>query len=258
MQREADDRSKAGGGRSWLTCALLGALLVWTTPAAAEWKHARNITHGTAQVLERGEINFGVLSPIAYGMRDWLTVQTHPVFDLLLKLNLSARARLVESRLGAVSIALGYKQGFLSEETSHLPGEHVGEMQAGLMGSVFLADRVVLTGAGLWAPNVVRGLRAGDYDVASGVAAIATVHLLGTSRDLFMGTVYLRYDFPGAEFDTPLGTFAWIHDVEKFDSLHVVLGLSVGRFGVRSLTGSAGTEPTELYAWPVFDLWWRL
>ena len=89
----------------------------------AEWKHARYVAQGTAQVLDKGEINFGAFAPIAYGLTDRLTIQTHPVFDLLLLVNVAGRWRLYQDRHWVFSASFGYKQGFLSNNTEHVVGE---------------------------------------------------------------------------------------------------------------------------------------
>ena len=104
-----------------LVARVLGLLALWM-PAQADavWKQPREIAQGTAQVLERGEIRIGFTSPVAYGVLDSLTIETHPIFDLLLMPNVSARLRVVDEPGWLVSLFGGYKQGFFSDAQNHI------------------------------------------------------------------------------------------------------------------------------------------
>jgi len=209
-------------------------------------------------VLERGEIRVGLTSPVAYGILDSLTIETHPIFDLLLLPNVNARLRLVDESYGMISLFGGYKQGLFSETQDHLPGLQVGEFHLGVMGSLFLMDRLVLTaGAGL-AGHIVSGATSGDRDVAGGVALTTSAHLLVSERDLVAINTYLRWSAGGLGLDTPVVTVAWDTDLESWEAWHFRIGLSIGDFGFRSVTGETDAQPFSSPVMPTLDLWRRI
>ena len=250
----------------WIPACLVVAtvaILAMPAPVCADWKHARYVSQGTAQVLDKGEINFGAFAPIAYGLTDRLTIQTHPVFDLLLLVNAAGRWRFYQDHEWVVSAAFGYKQGFLSNNTEHLAGEHVGEGHLGVVGSHIVHDTTILT-AGLYlAPNFVRGETADDPNqLQHGVGAQFSAHFLASKRDLVTASAYLRRDIVAGTMDTPVVTVAYIRDVEMFEPLHIVIGLTSGDFSVRRVIGDEGVKlSTDIRSWPVlpvFDVWWRM
>jgi hypothetical protein len=229
----------------------------------AEWKHARYVAQGTAQVLDKGEINFGAFAPIAYGLTDRLTIQTHPVFDLLLLVNAAGRWRLYQDRNWVFSASFGYKQGFLSNNTEHVVGEHVGEGHLGMVGSLILHDRAVLTTGLYLAPNFVRGATTDEPNqLQHGLGLHVAAHLLASKRDLLTASAYVRHDVAAGSMDTPVVTVAYVRDVEMFEPLHVVIGLTSGNFSVRRVIGDQGAKlSTEIRRWPilpVIDVWWRM
>ena len=238
--------------------ALALSVCIWAAPAEALWKHARSVAQGTAQVLERGEIRIGITSPVAYGVLDSLTVETHPILDLLLMPNVAARLRIVDEALWVASLYGGYKQGFFTEAQVHTPGAMVGELHLGAMASLFVLDRLILTGGAGWAGRIVRGDTEGDQDVAPGLAVIAAAHLIASERDLFSINSYLRLDGVDGTLDTPLVTFAWDTDIKGWEAWHFRVGLSIGRFGFRGVTGGPDDRPFNAPVFPTFDLWRRI
>lgn len=237
--------------------ALTVSLCLWTNPAEAVWKHARSVAQGTAQVLERGEVRVGITSPVAYGVFDFLTVETHPILDLLLMPNITTRMRVIDEALWVVSLFGGYKQGFFTETQIHTPGSVVGELHLGAMGSLFVVDRLILTGGAGWAAHIVRGDTEGDQDVAPGLAVIGAAHFIASERNLFSFNTYLRYDGGSGDFDWPTMTLAWDTDLRAWEAWHVRLGVSFGDFGFRSITGE-GNRITTSPVMPTFDLWRRI
>ncbi len=227
-------------------------------PSDAVWKHPRAIAQGTAQVLERGEIRIGFTSPVSYGILDSLTIETHPIFDLLLMPNVNARLRVVDESWWVVSLYTGYKQGFFSDAQPHIAGLQVGEFHLGAMASMFLANRFVLTAGGGIASHIVHGTNPGDEDVAGGVAVLAGAHMLVGERDLVAVNAYLRWGTGGPGMDTPVATVAWDTDLESWEAWHFRFGLSVGEFGFRSMTGASDASPFSTPVMPTFDLWRRI
>ncbi len=260
--------TKIASGRARLR-ALFGAIaavvFAWPGVAVAEWKTAQSVTIGTAQVLEQGALTFGVVSPIAYGVTDRFTIQSHPVLALLLVPNVAGRYRLEEARTWVLSGAASYKQSFfgsaaLSEQARSSPGE----ITAGPIATWYPERRLGLTLGSAY--HVRLGLPAEDSCVAAraidgrscsttghGVSGTIELHGLLTESDLLMATALGRWDMSRQSVDTPTYTVAWLHDFGRF---HLLAGVSVGEFMMGELVGE--TSVSRWTVFPVLDLWWRL
>ena len=103
------------GSSRWFAVLVAAAWVsLATQPASATWRNVRDVSRGTAQVLEKGELTFGIFAPIAYGVTDSLTVQSSPIFDLLLIPNVGARYRFLRTDRLVLAATLSYKQAFLT------------------------------------------------------------------------------------------------------------------------------------------------
>ncbi|MCO4761950.1 MAG: hypothetical protein KC502_10625 [Myxococcales bacterium] len=225
-----------------LTCVLAAA------EAQAAWRGIRDVSRGTAHVLEKGEITFGVFAPIAYGVTDALMVQSSPVFDLLLYPNVDARYRLMRRGNFVLSATLHYKQAFLGEDKP-------GELDFGGVGTVYIGSRFAITGGLLIAQRF--STRQND-NFQGGLAAQLAAHMLINRNNLLMVTAYLRTAGAASQdailaADRPLVSVAWIKQLKVIFNMHLVLGMSYGRF---ELTHSP-TNVTTLPVWPTIDAWWR-
>lgn len=239
--------------RSTLTALALAACCALASPAQANWRSMHEVALGTAQVLQKGELTFGVVSPIAYGLTDNLTVQSHPIFDLLLLPNLGARLRAWSSRGWVISGVAQYKQHIELRDDDLRGGP--GEVLAGGMLTRYFGDHVALTASGAW--SYAKIVEVGD-DVAAarytrGIATNAQLHVLVDHRHLIRVDALARYDAELARWNQPIGSLSY---VRAWDTFHLVVGLSVGQFPMRPFTGGE-----TLRAWPVMplvDLWWRM
>ncbi len=229
-------------GRLRLVGLALLLSAVCATPAHADWRRIQDVTRGTAQVLEKGELTFGVFAPIAYGITDSLTVQSSPIFDLLLMPNVTARYRVVRSRVLVMSVVGNYKQAWYDSNTDNRPGE----LDIGGSGSLYLGSRWALTG-GLFFAGRFGATARGQF--VGGVAVQAAAHFLATQRDLLTLTVLQRATADG--LDRPLITAALVKQLRVIFKMHLVLGVSYGRFPLRE------GPVSEVPVWPVIDAWWR-
>ncbi len=104
---------------------LLGIVqLALSQPAQADWKSVRQVTLGTGQVLDQGELSFGLIgSPVALGLTPRLTLQSHLVLDLLRVVNVSGRYRLWEGTDSLLSATASFRQSFFNNSgaTTALP-----------------------------------------------------------------------------------------------------------------------------------------
>lgn len=262
---EDTKKSCVGGGLRVFCGVFAAVLLAWPCVAAAEWKSVQSVTMGTAQVLEQGALTFGVVSPIAYGVTDRFTIQSHPVLALLLVPNVAGRYRLEEARTWVLSGAASYKQSFfgsaaLSEQARSSPGE----ITVGPVGTWYPERRLGLTLGSSY--HVRLGLPPEDSCVAAraidgrscsttghGVSGTIELHGLLTESDLLMATALGRWDISRQSIDTPTYTVAWLHDFGRF---HLLAGVTVGEFMMGELVGE--TSVSRWTVFPVLDLWWRL
>ena len=195
--------------------------------AHAEWRRVQDVTRGTAQVLEKGELTFGVFAPIAYGVTDDLTVQSSPIFDLLLIPNFAARYSVFDSRSTVVSLLLSYKQGFYRQQSQP------GEIDIGVTATSALTDRVSITG-GLYVSD-----RFGQTDPggdAAGLSFHGGLHWLVSPGDLIAASVQQRWSKVGLE--RPEISLTWVTQMTLLFRAHLVLGASYGTFPLRTSPAS--------------------
>ena len=217
-------------------------------PAGADWKTVQQVTLGTAQVLEPGALTFGVLSPIAYGVSERLTIESHPILDLLLVPNLAARYRVVERRTAVASVTAAYKQSFYGQSV----GQPVspGELDVGMIGTWYVTSRLALSAAPAFSMRMASDPKA--ESPTFGPAASVQLHYLLGDRDLLMASALERVDLTLGQRDPVTGTFAWVHG---WNTVHLVAGMSWGRFDFQPFMFVRGA-----HTWPVMpllDLWWR-
>ena len=246
------------------------ALLALAPAAHGEWKNVQQVSLGTAQVLEKGAGNFGVFAPLAYGITNRLTVETHPVYDLLLTVNANARYRVVDATSWALSATLDFRQSFYNG--THAPGD----LAAGAIGTLYLSDAWALTGALRYAailnpavcahggypePTCVDSANGDTPGIDQGVAGTLTAHWLVTPRDLLQLTATLRMRVsPVLARETPTVTAVWVHD---FGRVHLMAGATAGEFFIGRMdslaTPEVGQNPYYYVTpvMPVLDAWFR-
>lgn len=285
---------------AWRWLALLGTMTVaW--PAHAEWRSARQVTLGTAQVLEQGELSFGVLAmPVAFGLTPRLTLQTHPLLDLLLVPNLAGRYKLpFEGSNWLISLTGDFRRSFffgasttsvrpstadgrpcnVANDSGYgsqtaaaciTPGDSPpGQLTAGLSATWYPHEAWALSFSPLYAARL-GGVAAADCTETGGcgswhhgVGVGVQAHVVLRSTDLLAASAFLRYDVDtgsqagtGPGMDVPAGELVWAHQFRDWlADVHLIVGMSFGRFGLRDYCGTACTSN-----WPVFplvDLWWR-
>jgi hypothetical protein len=231
-----------------LACAAVVGLCA--TPSYATWRNVRGVSRGTAEVLEKGELTFGVFAPIAYGVTDSLTVQSSPIFDLLLIPNITARYRFLHTNRLVLAATANYKQAFLGTTQP-------GELDAGVLGTLYIDNSVALTGGLLVAQRFSLSEAVG---FEGGVALYGAAHVLLNPKNLLMVTGYLRTTASGG-MQRPLLTVAWVRQLRIIFNMHLVVGLSYGTFPLR-INSDPPVEPekivpTNVPVWPVLDAWWR-
>lgn len=234
------------GKRIAVLVALVVGLLA--RPLRADWKSVQQVTLGTAQVLEPGALTFGVLSPIAYGVSERLTIESHPILDLLLVPNLAARYRVVEWRTALASVTAAYKQSFYGQSV----GQPVspGELNVGVIGTWYASPRLAVSAAPAFSMRMASDPKA--ESPTFGPAASLQVHYLLGDRDLLMASALERVDLTIGQRDPVTGTFAWVHG---WNTVHLLVGMSVGRFDFQPFLFVRGAHTSPVM--PLLDLWWR-
>jgi hypothetical protein len=226
---------------------VLAVLGSWIAPPAhADWRSVREVTLGTAQVLEPGSLTVGLSSPLAFGLTRDLTVQTHPLLDLLLSWNVGARYRVVERTRFVGAVTGFYLQSFYraQSDTSDRPGQ----AQIGAQLSWYAADTVALTG------TLAATQRLGN-DQETGSTSSLQAHVLWTPRDLFAATAYARWRFNEPVPVTAALDLLWVRAWTFWKRVHTQLGLTVGDSA--DVPGAPLWDASTWLVRPYMDLWWR-
>lgn len=231
---------------------LLALLLLAPRPACA-WESPAQIIHGTSRLLEKGETVIGVLSPMAFGLHERVTVFLHPALYLFLTPNVWFRVGLLQGE-PAVSMETGYQQSFLAIQQSDggEASDYPGMVQLGAVTSLSFSKH--------WQGTVAAGylaeLSQGEQGTRSGVYARIGADFLVTPEHLIMAELRGRYLFQDG-FAIP--TFTALY-ARQFGRMRLGAGLVVGQFSFSTAsTGLEAESPSDvtLPVYPWLDAWWR-
>lgn len=251
---------------------VLGLVLTISLPAQARWKNDRDVVHNTAHMLDPGEFMIGVFTPIHYGVTESFSVGLHPIFELLLTPNVSARYQILAEPV-ALTLAGSYVQTFIREldEGGGFPGVIEGSLLASfsvgrgvtLTPSIgyFLEfatkdsepeSNVVLTGADtvdfatrVETDGIVLARR------TQGVTAGLGLNWIATSGNLLIVQGSVSVDVDSGNVAVPQGLLMWAF---AWDRTRLGVGAALGGFPIRT-----GTEELlSLPIYPVIDFWIRL
>ncbi len=264
---------------TWIVCVII-ALCAVARPAAADWRAINQVALGTAQTLEQNTFSIGVVAPLLAGLTNRLTVQTHPILDLLLVPNLSLRYRIVDHPRFAFSGTGSFKRSFGQGATRDLLDLAPGEFVLGGIASAWLGTQWSVTGGLYWANHLdeqlpiidpktgapttstdpstgVRTIVTEPKTFAQGVACSIGAHFLPAPTDLVQVSTYVRYGFSSGGFDDPVLAATWTHATRRWlGGAHTVLHLTVND-RVKSAPGRLEVLK-NLPVVPTIDLWWRL
>lgn len=241
-------------------------VLAWAKPTLA-WDHPREVIHGSARVLERGETVVGILSPLAYGLVERITIFTHPALLLLLTPNLWARFSILDDD-SAVALETGYQQSLLILEYGDTVDDGTasgsadpmpGFFQAGVVFSQVLGSNVQLSAA---TGYLVRfgGFTTNLNEHNSGLYYRLNGHLLIGELNLILAEVRGSW-FNQETTPYPTGTLIYARQLGR---TRLGVGAAFGDFPIsadfKSATdprsGKSG-ETVDLPVYPWVDLWWR-
>ena len=222
------------------------------------WGSASEVVHGSARILEKGETIIGVLSPLAFGLHEQVTIFLHPALYLFLTPNIWGRAAVLEGPLG-VSVEAGYQQSFLvlSQATTDGKAHYPGFMQFGAVASMALSNSLQLNAA---AGYVLELVTAGGRTGVSGAYGRLGADYLLAANHLLMGEVRTRY-LNGEGFAVPTATVIYARQLGR---MRVGGGLCFGQFelanGATRLPSGATDPVADTWSIPVYpwvDVWWR-
>ncbi len=231
---------------------LLALVLLAPSTASAVWNHPREIIHGTAHTLEKGELIVGVITPLLYGVNDDLTLTTHPILVALLTPNGGVRLKLFEDELVTFSAAVR-GAGTIFGDDAPIPNDDRphGHVYAGFNTTFDVGRGVLLSiSAGYqheFEQRIEDGSRADDDAVVFGLG----IDFLAAANHLFVLTVGSQYSTLNSKLEATSGTFMYAY---AFDSgARLGLGLAFGKFPV-----AVDEEDTvEIPLWPLVDWWAR-
>jgi len=238
---------------------ILACLLLFPVSGLA-WEDTRHVVHGSARILEKGETVVGVLSPLAYGVHERVTVFTHPALLLLLTPNIWARLSVWDSDLGLAGEA-GYLQSWLGgmgsdDDADSATASDVapGFLQLGGIASYIFSKK--------WQVTLALGYLAefgGDGgETDSGLYYRAGAHFLLDETNLFVAE--LRGDWiAGNESPYPSGSLIY---ARQFGRTRLGLGACFGQFFGQALLGQGESLDNlafqdSIFVYPWLDVWWR-
>ncbi len=259
-------------GSRWLVILGVVGIVATASPGVdARWKSERDVVHNSAYMLDPGEFMIGVFTPIHYGVTESFSIALHPIFELLLTPNLSARYQFVSDPV-ALTLAGSYVQTFIRELDE---GGFPGVVEGTLLASFSLGSGVVLTpslgyflGFATDEPDPSTEVLVTQDEVVDFATRVETEGIILERREhgvklgmgmnwvvnsanllLLQASVSLNSG-PGSGM-TPQGLAMWAF---AWDRARLGLGVALGEFPI-----GAGTEDVlALPAYPVLDLWIRL
>lgn len=240
---------KRGGGVALSSfCATLVALLVHADAALAGFDPPGEVILGTAQTLEQGELVIGVLSPLAYGIHDSLTVFIHPVSWALLAPNGSFRFRFYDEEPIRVAAVFGGAVA-VSPDGVGIPDVRrpAGHIDIGISSTLTLGSWL-LTGK----VGYQRDFVPDDDDVDWSFVidwVIGPSSLLQLQGGFQFGRIYA--------IKAVNASLAYVH---SWGALHLAAGVAYGDFPLELEAGVVSACPNSWdypCIWPVIDVFWR-
>lgn len=235
--------------------AVLAVLVLGLAAAmpAHAWESAKEVVHGSARVLEKGETMVGILSPLGYGVHERATVFTHPALLLLLTPSLWARLAVLDGTAG-LSIEGGYQQSWLHLVTQGDSGgdgssekSAPGYAQLGMAWSQLLTPNVQLTLAGGYLAEFGREDR---EDRFTGLYWRVGSHFLFREVNLVLAEVRGKV-LAGEDLEVPTASLIFARQLGR---ARLGFGACFGRFGPEQFP-EVLDKPLFVYPW--LDVWWR-
>ena len=235
--------------------------LVLVAPARGRaGERVSEVIHSNARVLEKGETIVGVITPLAFGILEKVTVFTHPALHLLLTPNFWGRVSVLDGRLG-LALEGGYQQSFLSLQESG-DGDDAEPRYPGLLqlGGVFS-----FSFNKHWQASLGLGYLA-EFDTRGGGSTTTGWYYRAVGQWLITRRNLVQVSVRGSKYgETPMDwpLFQAIF-ARQFGRMRLGGGLSVGEFvidtggtQVNEQTGNILPETRTLPVYPWLDAWWR-
>ena len=228
------------------------------TPAHAAWVGTQDLIYASAHTLGDGEVEFGLVAPLQYGVSDAVTLGIHPILLLIGVPHVTARWRVTAPREVTFGLNIGAVWSFLEVEDpdGRTDDGSCTQTKLGFPGTAQLtgtlsweADRSVLFSFG--------GGFAMDFLDIEPIRYLAEVHLslswLVTSDHLLMVQASTYLDFAETDIGVLRRPTAQIMYAYSFGVITLGVGVAFGEFPLRIDALTEMTWP----AYPVVDLWWR-
>jgi hypothetical protein len=237
---------------------LLCAVALLAPAARADWNGAPDITQATAHTLNEGELEFGLIAPLQYGINDAVTASIHPIMLLIGVPSLNVRWRVTPPRQIAVALNIGAAWSFLeTEDANGRPDD--GTCTQDLLGFPGTAHVSATTTWEILPTLTLSGTTGLSLDfldlhpIRYLLELSLALHWLVTPDDMLMLLGQTFLNFEETELDIlhrPTGQLMYAH---SFGNLSLAVGLALGHFPIK-------IGAFEEIAWPVYpvvDLWWR-
>lgn len=235
-----------------LTLSLL-LVLAGSPGKASAWESLQRVVHGSANVMEKGETMMGVLTPLAYGVHDRITLFTHPALHLLLTPNVWARGALKKGRT-ALALEGGYQQTFfaISQTGTGDNQTYPGYVQAGAVFTHTFTDWLQLNLAG----GYIGDMHSGQEDQLnwSHSLYLRTGVTFLFARKTFIFTQVRIKAVNAVDFERPT---AWLLFGRHTGRMRFGVGVCIGNFVLGNGEETVAFVPDEVPVYPWADVWWR-
>ena len=230
-------------------CAFLLAAFCLCAPTAhAVWADRADLIYRSAHTLDEGEFEFGIFTPLQYGVSDQVQIALHPILLLVLTPHASLRWRVLPEGPLTLALDLDLTWSFLDEVDDQ--GRRVADAtcnECGFPGTMQLTGTMsweVVDGL-TWSFGTGIGVDVLDLNPQRGMLELHTSFLwLIDSENLLM----LHGNINVHPWDTYAATsreyvqFMYAH---ALGALHIGVGLAVGEFifvedGKRTNPGISG------------------
>jgi hypothetical protein len=224
----------------------------------ADWGGAPDITQGTAHTLNKGELEFGLIAPLQYGISDAVTASIHPIMLLIGVPSLNIRWRITPPREVVVALNIGATWSFLETEDTEGRADDgtCTQGRLGFPGTAHLSATTTWEILPTLALTGSTGLAMDFLDIQPIrylLELSLALHWLVTPDDMLMllGRTFLDFEQVGVDImHQPTGQLMYAH---SFGNLSLAVGVALGHFPIK-------IDALEEIAWPAYpvvDLWWR-
>jgi len=253
---------------------MIALVCLSSQPSGAVWADRADLIYRSAHTLDEGEFEFGIFTPLQYGVSDQVQISLHPILLLVLTPHASLRWRVLPEGPLTLALDVDVTWSFLDEVDAW--GRQIVDnnacVECGFPGTLQLtatASWEFVEGF-TWSFGAGAGMDVLDLDPQRGMLEFHTSLLwLIDSENLLMAHGNINVH-PWHAVPTSREYFQLMY-AHSLGALHLGVGVAIGDFlfvedgsTVRSLPGRSDARVLyegrshRLPVYPVLDIWIRL